>query len=135
MAELKEWKDKAIKHKSQSEHYYQNAVHYIELGDAEKASEFLWGSMSQALKAVAVNKVGRQLKSHASLKDFALKLTKELNDESIWFAFISAQSLHSNFYETGLLIDDVIRGAESIEKVTSELLSHVSANDEKSKNG
>ncbi len=130
MAELKDWKDKAIKHKSQSNHYYENAMHYIDTGDAEKASEFLWGSMSQALKAIAANKKRQALKSENNIRSFAMDLTQELNNTDIWLAFTSAQSLHSNFYETGLLLDDVRIGAEIIKKVTSELLSHISTNNE-----
>jgi len=30
------------RYKAQTVHYLQNAFHFIEVGDAEKASEFLW---------------------------------------------------------------------------------------------
>lgn len=39
-------------HKNQSVHYFENALAYIQGGDAAKASEFQWGSAAQALKAV-----------------------------------------------------------------------------------
>ncbi len=44
------------KHKAQSVHYLENAYKFIDAGDVEKASEFLWGSMAQAIKAVAATK-------------------------------------------------------------------------------
>ena len=129
MSNSEELKDKAVKHKAQSIHYYENALHFLEMGDAEKASEFLWGSMSQALKAFAAY-AGKKLQSHDDIRRFALKLTKEVKNESIWLAFTSAQSLHSNFYETGLLLEDVIIGAEIIKKVASELLSQIPTDNE-----
>ena len=108
------------KHKSQSIHYYENALRFIEAGDAEKASEFLWGSVSQAIKAVAMSR-GIELRSHRRIRDYAIELAKSLQDESIRQAFISAQSLHSNFYESGLLLEDVVMGADDAKKLVAKL--------------
>ena len=117
-----EAKEPVEKHKAQSMHYLENAFRFIEAGDAEKASEFLWGSMAQALKAVAASR-GISLRTHERLKRYAMDLAKERQDENIKNAFYRAQSLHSNFYETGLLIEDVAISAEDVRAVVGKLLS------------
>ena len=113
-------KERIEKHKSQSSHYFENALRFIEKGDAEKASEFLWGSVAQALKALAASKE-IQLKSHRQLRDYATELTRQLKDESIKNTFDLAQSLHSNFYETGLLLEDVAVGAENVRATLAKI--------------
>ena len=113
-------RDKVKKYQTRSNRYFRNALHFIEAGDAEKASEFLWGSMSQALKAVAASR-DKRLRSHKDIRDYAAELTRALRDESIWHAFNTAQSLHSNFYESGLLLEDVIMGAEDVKTVVAKL--------------
>jgi len=94
------------KYKAQSRHYFENALSSIEAGDAEKAGEFVWGSMAEALKAVAVKK-GTRLWRHDDIGDYAKKLAKELGNEEISKAHGLASSLHSNFYEAGLRTEDV----------------------------
>lgn len=115
-------KEQIEKHRDQSIHYLENAFRFTEAGDAEKASEFLWGSIAQAIKAVAASKEIR-LKSHRDLRDYAMELAKAFQDESIKNTFYHAQSLHSNFYETGLLMEDVAISAEDVRKVVGKLLS------------
>jgi hypothetical protein len=117
-----EAKDKIKKYKKQSIHYFENANKFIDKGDAEKASEFLWGSVAQALKAVAANK-NIWLRSHDQIKNYALALARELHDDSIRHTFNYAQYLHSNFYESGLLLEDVAGAAEDVRKTVKRLLS------------
>jgi len=113
---------KGIKrYETQSVHYFENALKFIEAGDAEKASEFLWGSMSQALKAVAASKDIR-LRSHKDIRDYAFELARTLPDDSIRNAFNNAQSLHSNFYESGLMLEDVVVAAEDVKAAVAKLL-------------
>ena len=113
-------KESVEKYKTQSMHYLKNALHFIEVGDAEKASEFLWGSIAEAIKAVAASK-GIQLKRHEDLRNYSMELAKVLRDESIRNTFLHAQSLHSNFYETGLLMEDVAICADDIRATLAKL--------------
>ncbi|MFB0556633.1 MAG: PaREP1 family protein [Dehalococcoidia bacterium] len=113
-------KESVEKYKTQSMHYLKNALHFIEVGDAEKASEFLWGSIAEAIKAVAASK-GIQLKRHEDLRNYAMELAKVLRDESIRNTFLHAQSLHSNFYETGLLMEDIAICADDIRATLAKL--------------
>jgi len=112
------------RYRTQSVHYFENALKFIELGDAEKASEFLWGSMAQALKAVAASRDTR-LKSHKDIRDYAFEIARALPDESIRHAFNSAQSMHSNFYESGLLLEDIVVAAEDVKAAVAKLLSRI----------
>jgi hypothetical protein len=112
------------KHKKLSLHYFDNALKYIDKGDAEKASEFLWGSFTQAIKAVASRKK-IELRSHKILKEYVVELTKELGDDNIRRAFFEAQSLHSNFYESGLEIIEIGGVLEDIKPVLKKLLDMV----------
>lgn len=61
------------RHKKLSLHYFDNALRYINGGDAEKAGEFLWGSISQAVKAVAASK-DFELRNHRRLREYAMEL-------------------------------------------------------------
>ena len=115
-------KKRIKKYRTQSVHYFENALHFIEAGDAEKASEFLWGSMAEALKAVAASRDIR-LKSHKDIRDYAMELARALHDESIRHTFNNAQSLHSNFYESGLMLEDVVISAEDVKAEVTKLLN------------
>jgi len=57
-------------------------------GEAEKAGELLWGSLSQSIKDVAASN-NRELRSHDDIRAYALELTREMRDEGIWYAFIT----------------------------------------------
>ena len=109
------------KYASQSLRYLENAFGALNEGDFDKASEFLWGSVAEAIKAVAASK-GVVLKSHRELWDWARELSKELNDESIYDAFFKANSLHSNFYEVRLAPQDVLIAVNSIRDAVGKLL-------------
>ena len=128
----REVRDKVKRYQNRSNLYFKNALHFIEAEEAEKASEFLWGCMSQALKALALSR-GRNLRSHRQIRNYAAELTKELRDESIWHVFNIAQSLHSNFYESGLLLEDVVMGAEDVKKVVTRLFGFIPDDTEESK--
>jgi len=109
------------KYEAQSVHYFENALKSIDAGDAEKASEFLWGSLAEALKAVAASKE-IQIRSHKQLRNYAMELAKVLQDDTIRHAFDYAQSLHSNFYESGLTLEEVAMGAEDVKVAVAKLL-------------
>ena len=112
------------KYKTQSMHYMENAFKFIKVGNPEKAGEFLWGSMAQALKAVAASK-GRELNTHQEIRRYARELAKRCKDESIWNGFSQASYLHSNFYEAGLSMEEVFTCAGRIRTTVRKLLELV----------
>lgn len=113
--------ESAEKYKAQSIHYLENAFSALGAGDPEKAGEFLWGSLAQALKAVAASKE-IELRSHWDIADYAKELARELEDKSIFDVFGHASYLHSNFYEAGLRMEDVEIYAEEIREMVRKLL-------------
>ena len=110
------------KYKTQSDHYFGNALTSIQAGETEKAGEFLWGSMAQALKAVAASE-GKELNSHGEIRKYAMELAKKHNDVSIWDVYGIANSLHSNFYEAGLSLEEVQTHADRIRTIVVKLFS------------
>lgn len=114
-------REDAEKYAAQSIHYLENADSFIAAGDCEKAGEFLWGSMAEALKAVAASK-GVRLERHWEIGDYAKELAKQQGDKAIYDAFGHASYLHSNFYEAGLRIEDVEIYAEEIRETVRKLL-------------
>jgi hypothetical protein len=112
------------KYKAQSDRYFGNALASIQAGETEKAGEFLWGSMAQALKAVAASE-GKELNTHGEIRKYAAELAKKHNDVSIWDIYGVANSLHGNFYETGLSLEEVQTHAERIRETVLKLFSYI----------
>ena len=90
---------------SRAQRYAEQSVTYVLNGgkafaekEYEKAGEFLWGGMAEALKAHAA-KNGRLLKRHDQIISYARELSKMLKDPDLYDAFRKVQGLHSNFYE------------------------------------
>lgn len=103
-------------------HYLENALVTLNVGEAAKAGELLWGSMAQAVQAVAASR-GKPLVNHRSLRWFVSTLAKEVNDRSIADGFFHAEHLHSNFHEVDLAPEDVALVVEPIRTAVSKLLS------------
>lgn len=99
-----------------------NAFRALATGDIDKASEFLWGSMAEAIKAVAAAK-NIPLRSHRAIWDYAEALAKELGDPTIYDGFRTAHGLHSNFYESSLTAKDVSIDAEKVRETIRKLLT------------
>lgn len=102
--------------------YLNNASEEIGKQKYEKASEFLWGSVAEALKAVLMARKGFRIKSHGELWDVARELSKEYCDEDIYVVFREANSLHSNFYEVSLKEEDVMISFERVRILVGKLL-------------
>ena len=114
-------REEVEKYKSQSIHYLENVYSSLDAGDAEKAGEFLWGSMAEALKAVAASE-GRELKAHWEIGDYARELAKKREDSSIWYAYGDASYFHHGFYEAGLTVNDVRLRLDGVRETIRKLL-------------
>ena len=84
-------------HAVHSKQYIENALLALQNGEAGKAGELLWGSVAQALEAVA-NYKNLTIQSHRKLKNFAIQLSRELDDEVLKNDFVVAESLHHKIY-------------------------------------
>ncbi len=114
-------KGEVKKYVKQSLRYLKNASEFIDAGNSDKAGEFLWGSMAEALKAVAASG-GIVLNNHRQIWNYTESLTKDLGDKSIYDAFIHANYLHTNFYESELELRHIRRAAEDIRVTVDKLL-------------
>jgi len=109
-------------------HYFGNAQKAINDKEFEKASEFLWGSVAQIIKAAAASK-GIILRNHAALWNYAQALSKDLCDESVYDTFFNANYLHTNFYEAELTPAAIIIQTEKIKKFLLKMLDAVGMKD------
>jgi hypothetical protein len=114
--------ERVRRYRRESIHYLQNAQEFLARQEFTKAGEFLWGGMAMAIKAVAaVN--GISLRQHRELWDYTRELARELNAPDIFQDFRQANSLHSNFYESGLPPEEVIDSLSTLRVTIGKLLS------------
>jgi hypothetical protein len=81
----------------------------------------LWGSFAEALKALALSK-GVPVNKHWEIGNFVKTLTKELEDKDIYDVYQHANSLHKNFYEIEIEMDDIRRMADDVRITVGKLL-------------
>ena len=124
--------DDFTKYSRQSNRYLRNARKFLGKGDLDKASEFLWGSVAQAVKALAAKRE-LKLKTHGDLWEFMRELSTEINDPTLYANFRTANYLHSNFYEVELGPHEILSAAEQVESLISrlfELIKDIEKEDE-----
>lgn len=112
------------KYAEQSRRYLQNARKSLEKGDLDKASEFLWGSVAEAVKTLAAKR-GLTLRTHGELWEFMRELATELGEPTLYDDFRTANYLHSNFYEVELGPHEILNAAEHVEHLVSRLFELV----------
>lgn len=78
--------------------YRSNADKAVVAGEFRKASELLWGSITQELKALAAT-YGVVISSHRQFFQFLQQLQKELSDRYLYTEFVELNALHRNFYD------------------------------------
>jgi hypothetical protein len=78
--------------------YFANAESFAGKREYRKASELLWGAVTQTIKALAA-KHGLVIEAHSQFFDFMQELAKETEDEAIYKTFLFLNDLHRNFYD------------------------------------
>ena len=116
-----EARDSIRKHVLASLEYMENGQLMLNKQEAGKASELLWGGVSQALEALAESRNIR-LANHRSLRYFVSGLSRETGDRSINAAFYQAEALHSNFHSVDMSVEDVATNVDAIRDLVSKLL-------------
>jgi hypothetical protein len=107
-------------HLKLSEKYLREAEEFLAKGDYVQASEKAWGAAAQMVKALAA-KEGIELRSHGELHRHVSKLGSERGDREIPRLWLSAVSLHQNFYENWLPGEIVEEGLESVKEFVEKL--------------
>ena len=109
-------KSRAERYAEQSFAYVMNAGKAFGEKEYEKAGEFLWGAMADALKAHAAAN-HREIKRHWDIGDYAIELSKKMPYPELYDIFFKVQSLHSNFYEADLaagIVEGIMRDATPV---------------------
>jgi hypothetical protein len=78
--------------------YRSNAEHAVVAGEYRKASELLWGAVTQQVKALAAT-YDFVITSHRQFFDFLRQLAAELKDKPLYADFVELNALHKNFYD------------------------------------
>ena len=86
------------KYTDMSQEYIARAEDYLRQGDLKQASEKSWGAAACALKAIAEER-GWHHQSHSLLFDISNQIIDELGRPDLRDMFLSAKSMHQNFYE------------------------------------
>ena len=121
---INEARDSIRKHVLASLEYMANGQLMLNKREAGKASELLWGGVSQALEALAESRNIR-LSNHRSLRYFVSELSRETGDRSINDAFYQAEALHSNFHSVDMTAQDVATNVDAIRDLVSKVLSMI----------
>ncbi len=93
-------------------------------GDVRQAAEKLWGAAALTVKAFAEWREGRRLASHKELWDYTLVLQRELGG---WVhdAWMSANGMHTCFYEGWCSKEHVKNSMEEIEKLVKAVKDRI----------
>ncbi|MBN1366629.1 MAG: PaREP1 family protein [Dehalococcoidales bacterium] len=117
-----EAKSSIIIHIKASLEYLENGQLMLNKGEPGKAGEMLWGSVAQALEALAESR-NIKLSNHRSLRWFVTEISRETNNKNISNAFYQAEALHSNFHSVNMTVNDIAVNLESIKNLVSILFS------------
>ena len=102
--------------------YMDNALEALEKNEPGKAGEMLWGSITQAVHAVDAWR-RPVIVRHRGLLNFTRNLGVEIDDENFPNNFLSAKSLHDNFYHPDLEVADVEVALPGIQRAISQVLA------------
>ncbi len=87
------------------DNYYQNTLKFLKKNNYRKASEFLWGTITQSLKFLAALR-NIKIFSHKHFFDFVRDLSKELEEKEFYKTFLLLRDLHENFYDNKIKPED-----------------------------
>ena len=94
-----------IEFKKMREHYLTNANETIQKKEFRKASELLWGSITQTLKLLAATH-NAKIYSHDQFRKFVREVAKEVFDKNLEKEFSFLETLHKNFYDEMISEED-----------------------------
>ena len=113
----------------QTHEHAQTAREFLTAADREfaaddlvQASEKLWGAAAHAVMAVALQR-GWDHRSHRSLKNAVIRLSREQDDPLIEAHFLAAEKFHRNFYHDDM--EDYERDADRplVERFVERILA------------
>ena len=78
--------------------YLCNVEETIKKEEWRKASELLWGAITQEIKALG-SASNIYIGKHGEFFDFVRDVGKETNDNELYLLFLDLNALHKNFYD------------------------------------
>ena len=78
--------DRLLRYRGQSLRFLQDAIEEIRSGRWERCEELLWGSLTQAVKGVALGRA-RELDEPKAVENYARELGEEIQDRRIQESF------------------------------------------------
>jgi len=84
--------------------YLSNAQGAIAKREFRKASELLWGAVTQQIKALAATR-NIVIESHRDFFNFLRQLSAELQEKQLYDEFVDLNALHKNFYDETIPAD------------------------------
>ena len=103
-----------------SKRLWDEALAALDEGNALQASEKLWGSAAQAVKAVGEAR-GWPHQSHRDLYVILRRLDTETGQKRLGQMFAIASALHQNFYEEWMAIEDMENRAADVQELREAL--------------
>ena len=110
----------AARYAHMSRKLLQQAEAELDAGDAQQASEKVWGSAAQAIKSLAESR-GWNHQHHGLLRDAINELRDEQGRLDLVLLYHAAHELHTNYYEHEYSISDV----RDRLMFTQELIGHL----------
>ena len=114
----------AIDYLKQSQHYFKNAQELYAKGERAKATELVWGSVAEAVKALAASR-GIDLRTHQSLREYVYKIAGQIRDAEFQQLFNDVEGAHRNFYQEFMKdreIQEVFAKAQEFLRRANELI-------------
>ena len=102
--------------------YMDNALAAIEADELSKAGEMVWGSVAQALHAVAAWR-GATIDSHRALMNYSGAISREIGDPAFPNMIGSARRLHDSFYVPDLGRQEIDQVLPGIRRAISQVLA------------
>src|SRR5437867_10203516 len=89
--------DEVSRRREIADTYYSNYARFLKEGDLGKASEFLWGAVSNFAYALALLD-NKKLDDHAKTRAYLNELATSRKDPDLAGGITAAERMHANFY-------------------------------------
>ena len=119
---------KIEKYTKLSNKYINDADILLKKGDLSQTSEKLWGAFAAIVKAVAAKHKKKEIKTHDGISFYLASISKELKDESLLTADLTANALHQYFYEDSLTVEFVRKGSKTIKQFITRMRNRFDLN-------
>ena len=98
MEESSDLSEISLRYLKARDNYFSNAKEALSKEEFRKASELLWGAITQAIKALA-SLSNIHISNHAQFFDYTRAVSKEIGDKEYHTLFLELNTLHKNFYD------------------------------------